>query len=75
MAGKVFQRTSNAFQGLGDFTFETDESGPTATHYGVTAGGNSISVKDGVTHLAAHGVGGNTSGNEPIEGIPYDVTS
>ena len=74
MTAKVFQRTSNAFQGSGEFVFEMDAAS-TATHYGVTAGGNSISVKDGVTHLAAHGVGGNTSGNEPIEGIPYDVTS
>lgn len=71
MTAKVFQRTSNAFQGSGLFVFEMDAAA--GGHYGVTAGGNGICVKDGVVHLNAHGVGGNQTGNEPVEGIPYDT--
>lgn len=72
MANPGFQVTGNGFQGVGQKGFQYEAAPPTTVHYGVTAGPG-MSVASGVVHLNAHGVGGNQTGNDGIEGIPNDA--
>lgn len=69
MANFAFQ-VSGAFEGNGKFAFQGAQAASN-NHYGVTAGPR-INASRGVVHLNAHGVGGNQTNNDGLEGIPID---